>query len=201
MNNVGIANWLMVGITAVYVIATIVICIFNWKAVKATREQVAESKRQLEESKRQHEESKRLQLMPFLTVESKNGLISLPVTSDAKPGTRTTESGIIIKNIGLGTAHNLQYQGDLKNDNKQRELVRYLQVGETKETSMTTTYGKHAWLDDESLTIEFSFFDLLNNKYSQKISFICRCDGKSYNLTECTVDDVVLIQEGKPSNV
>ena len=71
MNNVGIANWLMVGITAVYVIATIVICIFNWKAVKATREQVAESKRQLEESKRQHEESKRLQLMPFLTVESK----------------------------------------------------------------------------------------------------------------------------------
>ena len=43
-----IADWLMVGITAVYVIATILICIANMKSAKATREQIDESKRQFE---------------------------------------------------------------------------------------------------------------------------------------------------------
>lgn len=44
-----ITDWLMVAITLVYVIATILICIFNFRSAKATREQVAEAKRQFEE--------------------------------------------------------------------------------------------------------------------------------------------------------
>lgn len=46
------AEWLMVILTFVYVIATIAICIFNYKSAKATREQIAESKRQFEEVNR-----------------------------------------------------------------------------------------------------------------------------------------------------
>ena len=43
-------DWIMIAITAVYVIATIFICIFNYRSAKATREQLAESKRQFEEN-------------------------------------------------------------------------------------------------------------------------------------------------------
>lgn len=44
-----ITDWLMLVITSVYVIATIFICIANFKSAKATREQVAEARRQYEE--------------------------------------------------------------------------------------------------------------------------------------------------------
>ena len=45
-------DWLMVIITAVYVVATIFICIYNGKSAKAAREQLAESQRQFNESNR-----------------------------------------------------------------------------------------------------------------------------------------------------
>lgn len=48
MNNV--TDWLMVFITAVYVIATILICISNQKSAKAASEAVDESKKQFEKS-------------------------------------------------------------------------------------------------------------------------------------------------------
>ncbi|MBQ2996119.1 MAG: hypothetical protein IJE22_02650 [Oscillibacter sp.] len=47
-----ITDWLMVAITAVYVVATIFICRANIKSADATREQVAEAKRQYEEEHR-----------------------------------------------------------------------------------------------------------------------------------------------------
>lgn len=45
---------IMALLTLVYVIATIVICIFNYKSAKATREQTIESIRQFEESNKAH---------------------------------------------------------------------------------------------------------------------------------------------------
>lgn len=45
-------DWIMIAITTVYVVATILICVFNYRSAKATREQVAESKRQFDESNR-----------------------------------------------------------------------------------------------------------------------------------------------------
>ena len=47
-----VTDWLMVGITVVYVIATIFICWANMKSAKATREQLAETRRQFEEENR-----------------------------------------------------------------------------------------------------------------------------------------------------
>ncbi|MGI6014727.1 MAG: hypothetical protein ACOX7K_10745 [Oscillospiraceae bacterium] len=46
------ADWLMVIITAVYVVATIFICKANIKSAEATKEQLAESKHQFEENNR-----------------------------------------------------------------------------------------------------------------------------------------------------
>lgn len=45
-------EWIMVIITGIYVVATILICVFNYRSAKATRDQVAESRRQFEESNR-----------------------------------------------------------------------------------------------------------------------------------------------------
>ena len=52
------ADWAMVLLTAIYVIATILICYFNYGATKASREQAAEMRRQYEEENR-----------PYITVE------------------------------------------------------------------------------------------------------------------------------------
>ena len=70
-----ITDWLMVGITVVYVIATVFICWANFSSARA-------SKAQVEESKRQYEETKRLQMMPYIKNLSQN----------------YRRSGIIIKN-------------------------------------------------------------------------------------------------------
>lgn len=45
-------DWLMVIITFVYVVATIFICIYNYRSAKASRDQLEESMRQFEESNR-----------------------------------------------------------------------------------------------------------------------------------------------------
>ena len=52
------ADWAMVLLTAIYVIAAILICYFNYGATKASREQAAEMRRQYEEENR-----------PYITVE------------------------------------------------------------------------------------------------------------------------------------
>lgn len=51
-SSVNLNEWLLVGITAIYVIATILICIFNYRSAKAIREQVLEQKRQFDEVNR-----------------------------------------------------------------------------------------------------------------------------------------------------
>ncbi|MBE7005721.1 MAG: hypothetical protein E7424_01045 [Ruminococcaceae bacterium] len=57
-------DWLMVIITAVYVVATIIICVFNGKSAKAAREQTDTAKRQIEEMITQYNELNR----PVVTI-------------------------------------------------------------------------------------------------------------------------------------
>ncbi len=45
-------DWIMIIITAVYVVATIFICVANFKSAKSTKEQIAESQRQFSEMNR-----------------------------------------------------------------------------------------------------------------------------------------------------
>lgn len=51
-------DWAMVALTAVYVIATIFICYFNYRSAKASKEQVEEMRRQYDAENR-----------PYITVE------------------------------------------------------------------------------------------------------------------------------------
>ena len=57
-------DWIMVGITAIYMIATIVICYFNGKSAKASKEQTEISKKQIAEMIKQYNLANR----PFVTV-------------------------------------------------------------------------------------------------------------------------------------
>lgn len=52
--NVGptITDWMMVGITVVYVVATIFICVANWKSANASKKQLAEMQEQYEADNR-----------------------------------------------------------------------------------------------------------------------------------------------------
>ncbi len=45
-------DWVMVVLTAIYVLATILICYYNYGATKASRDQAAEMRRQYEEDNR-----------------------------------------------------------------------------------------------------------------------------------------------------
>ena len=57
-------DWLMVIITAVYVVATIIICIFNGRSAKAAKEQTETAKQQIAEMIKQYNESNR----PIVTI-------------------------------------------------------------------------------------------------------------------------------------
>ena len=70
------AEWVMVWITAVYVVATILICYANLKSARATREQVLESQRQFEETKR-------LERMPYFDVSVGVREKPVPLSSSA----------------------------------------------------------------------------------------------------------------------
>lgn len=57
-----ISDWMMVGITIVYVIATALICWFNYRSSDAARKQLAETQKQLNESQIQQRQNAGIQL-------------------------------------------------------------------------------------------------------------------------------------------
>lgn len=57
-----ISDWMMVGITIIYVLATCMICYFNFKSAKAASMQLEEAKKGLEESRKQQRQNAGIQL-------------------------------------------------------------------------------------------------------------------------------------------
>ena len=118
-----ITDWLMVGITLVYVIATIAIWFANQKSARATEKQLIESKRQFDEAKR-------LEHMPYMQVsfgkwktseERGSYLPNMMLDINRSGDNHASSSGmsIDITNIGLGLAVKLKCQwvsGDIKQE-------------------------------------------------------------------------------------
>ena len=100
------AEWAMVWITVVYVLATCAICWANLRSAKASKDQLAEMKRE-------HEETIRYGIMPFLQMEdtAESGYSFMMELSLADQSESDWEVGSIvrIKNIGNGAATNLTY--------------------------------------------------------------------------------------------
>lgn len=168
-----ITDWLMVGITAIYVVATVFICIYNGRSAKATREQVSESQRQ-------YEETKRLEMMPYLQFESTDHspvyeMNLILVSGDLGSGTYITK--LRMKNIGHGTAKDISYVYEWNNFSEKYKRsdfpVKALQSGDEQYIKINFALPQHNQ-GDIKVAFELLFTDLLEHKYSQRIEFYFR---------------------------
>ena len=183
-----VTDWLMVGITAVYVVATIFICRANIKSANATRDQVAESKRQFDETQR-------LATMPFLSLEHiKDGTldsdfeVSVPVTKGFSLFCR--HSNVFrLKNIGNGTATTIVYTWTChKKDICETECFPINAVSVGSPHNITFFYTEdEAPVYPSKAVLELQYNDLLGHTYEQKFFFSFR-DGDSDDiLDKCVV--------------
>lgn len=172
-----VTDWLMVGITFVYVVATIFICVFNGRSAKATREQVLESQRQFEENKR-------LERMPYIDV----AVVDMPPDKDIFDADATlyfpkSISGeyaydpewLEFKNIGYGVATGISVEwkaplGKLESVNLP---IRIMEIGGKKEVGFhfMVAISREQMLTEQVAMMLFHYKDLLGNSYKQTISF------------------------------
>ena len=168
MNMPTITDWLMVGITAVYVVATIAIWIANNKSAKASREQ-------LEETKRQYEDKKRLEIMPYIQFEKSSGLgnYTLNLSLDSSKNSSESYNWILrMKNIGNGTAKDIKYTYEWDDGKEKYDRSTFpVQALSAEENQSIRIYiscasdGK-----DKSANLTFRYNDLLNHPYTQELS-------------------------------
>lgn len=104
-------DWLMVIITAVYVAATIVICVFNGKSAKAAKEQTETARQQIDEMIRQYNESNRpIVIVRFEIIRS--GLLCF-----------------VLENIGPVVAEDIKIRiNDEFIDNLEKRINRFVSV-------------------------------------------------------------------------
>lgn len=170
-----ITDWLMVGITLVYVIATIAIWFANHKSARATEKQLIESKRQFDETKH-------LEHMPYMQVsfgelitngERGSYLPNMWLNINRTADNHASSSGmsIDVTNIGLGLAVNLKCQwvsGDIKQE-------QHLSASLLKqEECCTSTFIISAAVPDKEpqyaeTSLIICFDDFLGNHYEQTV--------------------------------
>ena len=170
-----ITDWLMVGITLVYVIATIAIWFANHKSARATEKQLIESKRQFDETKR-------LEHMPYMQVSFGEWITNgergsylpnmwLNINRTADNHASSSDMSIDVTNIGLGLAVNLKCQwvsGDIKQE-------QHLSASLLKqEECCTSTFIISAAVPDKEpqhaeTSLIICFDDFLGNHYEQTV--------------------------------
>ena len=194
-----ITDWLMVGITAVYVVATIFILYANIKSANATRDQ-------LTESKRQYEDKKRLEIMPYFEVRICGNItdfhecIHLALSSQNAENGTVIDQRISIKNIGLGPAKDIRYTwNNLDGEYDQNDLeFTAILPGENKDVNIDF-YAEHK--DDFSeyvapVSIILTYCDLLENKYHLSIDFVFTISTEdNVKLTKYTVGTPSVVKE------
>lgn len=178
-----ITDWLMFGITFVYVVATIFICIFNYRSAKATRAQV-------EESQNQFYESKRLECMPFLQLEipqdTQKPLFEITLPFYKEEFSDTIYKVLWLKNLGNGTATNINYawqHKDLNINETGYPPINAIMEGDKYCFQFTIDVDESVDSNPKK-AIVFQFDDLLGNTYEQKVTLCFEdCD-----LVRCETD-------------
>lgn len=163
-------DWAMFWLTCVYVIATILICVFNARSAIATQAQVAESQRQFEETKR-------LEFMPFFQFEKSDGsrtadyALQLSLTNTPNECYCYYYTGQI-KNIGRGSAINLAYswKSFVTEYDRGNFVFSDLQNGDRRTIHLEMMVPKKKPADCYA-EIKLRYMDLLNHKYTQRIVF------------------------------
>lgn len=173
-------DWLMVIITFVYVIATIFICVFNYRSAKAAKEQI-------ELSKLQYADDTRLKLMPCLFVERispldfVNGTIEYR-SVDYENDDQEITKGIFyfrISNVGSGIAKNVEYiMRPIKDDYQRYQIISFpVNDSRTLRFSFLCKRGK-----TQELSLYVFYTDLLDNEYEQTLSIFLDCSNDEIKL-------------------
>lgn len=177
-----ITDWIMVAITAIYVIATIVICVFNYKTAKA-------ASMQIQESKRQFDETRRLQIMPYLQVTitpKKDDEIWNPIPetwfiiSDSdKDNTVRSDYYISFVNIGLGMLHHTKILwNSVRKHNDGYPAMDIVMAINSPWRITGAFFAERAESDDPfkskrmDCSIDVTYEDLIGNSYSQKVEML-----------------------------
>ena len=197
-------DWLMVCITALYLLATIAIFVVNFLSTKAMQNQLMQSKKQFEESQR-------LQVMPFLQVniedrkQGENGELVFPFAdynvSYSWPHEKHFKGYYIfpledfmkgwvyisIKNAGLGLIHNTTIDWDLCLFNHERTCEDIIILPNSEWGINVRFLGdpleeeeiKQHCCGDGNNFLEHNFIniqydDLLGNRYEQSIDVYLR---------------------------
>lgn len=188
-----ITDWLMVVITLIYVLATIAICVANFKSANASRDQTLESKRQFAESKR-------LEQIPYLQAEFRrwplpeernNYIPDLHLTISHCDYDKSVSSGtgLLLRNIGLGMAHNLSCEWRSDTIKTQHRLPFNLLRCENEQTiSIVFTGERCVPTASAKATLSLLFDDLLGNHYRQDL--IISMDLQAASIKVCTYDMV-----------
>ena len=194
-----VTDWLMVGITAIYVVATIIISLANINSAKATREQV-------EESKRQYEDKKRLEIMPYIQFEKSNSLENYKLGFALDSGENLNGKYVLntrMKNIGMGTAKDITYSYQWDNCTKSYDhgpfTVQSLSSGESQVLMMEFSYSSNS-VEEKTAGIILRYKDLLGNQYLQQLTFKFLLKKRSVALDYIelkTSSPILLDKEGK----
>ena len=168
-----ITDWLTVIITAVYVVATIFICIYNGKSAKAAREQLAESQRQFEENLKNSNEKERRKVQPYLMLTAVNvdGIYNRFLLSFVNYGDGSA------KEIKYITNEDEQFLVLYQKDKFYKAVISspisksYLRKEQTMEFGVAILEeNKNGNLLFE-VKFKISFKDLLDNEYEQEFFF------------------------------
>ena len=167
-----ITDWLMVGITAIYVVATIFISCANIKSVNATRDQ-------LTESKRQYEDKKRLEIMPYFEIIVHDDIrdfvecIGLTISNSNAENSTVIDRRISIKNIGLGVAKDFTYTWCNLDGCYPRNDLGFTAFAPGEEKSIYFDFYAECNADfseyEAPVSIIYSYSDLLENRYSVEL--------------------------------
>ena len=172
-----ITDWLMVGITLVYVIATIAIWFANHKSARATE-------KQLIESKRQYEDKKRLHIMPYFEIIVHDDIrdfvecIGLAISDRKAENSTVIGRRVSLKNIGLGVAKDFTYTWCNLDGSYHRNDLDFTAFAPGEEKSIYFDfYAEHKEDFSEyeaQVSMIFNYSDLLENKYSVVLNLVFR---------------------------
>ena len=159
-----ITDWMMVGITVVYVIATILIWVSNRKSANASREAISLSREQFEENNR-------LNALPFLQVENRSirdtdFSLKLSICEEGVILMR----GVVIKNIGRSAAKNIVYTWKYAGGSK-CDVFPINGIMQGDEYGFDLKFCNTDFFMRGTGVLLFEYDDILGHNYSQKIIF------------------------------
>ena len=190
-----ITDWLMFGITTVYVIATIFICMANIKSAKASRDQIAESQRQFGEDQR-------IKLLPYFQITE----ISKPNRTDGwmncqlsqnRQNTNCVVEGTFyfqIKNIGHDIAKEIEFQwADISMGTLDPFIVS-LATGESRDAEFLIRASYDSVCpNNRNAILRIKYKDLFGTSYIQNLSLFFEISTSKIKFVKCFIDAPVLL--------